>query len=228
MTELAIPFFNPADVLSLSGDDWVQQENNITETAQRAQGLDADGNEAANKRHGVTEAGTVVYECHLETGDLTLPKVGIVVGGYHLDNFVVAYNPTGWPRLTASVHNHGANAHAADLRTFTPTLTLPAQFGVPRTLGEESFALTAADCGVAGMSYSCGCTHVDEDENGDHIAGQNRDGDERLTWEFTGVPTVTPKADWDEMSDGNVKSNTAAEKSSMSWEHHITHDVPEE
>jgi len=238
MSDIAIGFFDPDDVLGLSGDGWVQQENNIATTHQRAQGLSAIGDEAAKHVHGELASGSVVYECHAETGNLTLPNAGAVLGasegvdGYLVDNCQLVYSPTGYPRLTLNVHQHGENPHAdEDMRQFTPSLTCPAQYGVPRTLGISNLGDV---CGVRGCTYTWGVTHVDEDENGDHLAGQSRDGVETLAYEFTGhdhgegdTPAFADPSGWDEMNDGATKGNTAADTSSLAWEKHAATAIPE-
>lgn len=226
MADKAINFFNPGDVLSLA-NGWVQQEDNITDTVQRAQGLGATGDEAASQTHGGSSAGTVTYENHSDSGNLVLPKPGAVLGGYHVDSFSLAYSPTGWPRLTINVHQHDSNSHATgDLNTFTPSLTCPAGFGVPRALGISNLDASA---GVRSCNYTVGCTHLDEDQNGDHWAGENRDGVETLDYEFTtgtaGLGDLFEgPAGWDELSDGSTKTNTSAENSSMQWTNHIGRD----
>lgn len=229
MSDKAVPFFNPTDVLSLGGD-MIQQSNGIKETNQRAQGLGATGDEAANKLHGGMSQGSVVYEDHTESGNLTLPNVGKVAGGYHIDSIQVEYQPTGWPRITFNVHQHDSNPHVdADLNTFSATVDLPCQFGIPRTLELASDGVTVVfangdtDSGMRSLSYTLSCTHVDEDENGDHLAGENRDGVEQLQIGFTKDPdTTTIHADWDNLDDGPDKSNTAAETGSLTLEHHVS------
>ena len=226
MSDVAINFFNPADVLSLNAANWIQQENNIVDSVQRAQGLGALGDEAVSTTHGGGSAGSVVYENHEESGSMTLPQIGSVLGGYHVDSWSLVYSPTGWPRLTVNVHQHDDNAHAdTDLNEFTMTLAPAAGFGVPRDLGISGLG---AVNGVKGCTYTLGCTHVDEDNGeGDHLAGENRDGIETLAYEFTGSDMgddFDGPAGWDEMSDGTPKSNTAAETTSMSWENHVARD----
>lgn len=227
MADKAINFFNPSDVLSLSASGWVQQQNNITDSVQRAQGLGATGDEAAKKTYDGKAAGSVVYDCFTETGNLTLPKVGQIAGGYHIDSLSLVYSPNGWPRLTVNVHQHDSNSHTSGLNTFTPSLTCPAQWGVPRALSISDLDTSA---GVRGCTYTVGCTHEDESENGDHLAGENRDGVETLAYEFTvgaaalGAEFAGPSG-WDEMSDGSPKGNTSAETRSMQWEHHIARDA---
>lgn len=229
MSDKAVPFFSPTDVLSLGGN-WAVQEVNLSDAYQRAQGLDAAGDEAVSETFDEKTSGTVVYEDHSASGgSLTLPTVGAVGGGYHIDSYQVVYSSNGWPRLTVTVHKHGQNSHAdGEQNEFNASVVLPTGFGCPReildALDATVFEVTDTDAGVRGLTYSLGCTHVDEgDEAGDHLAGENRDGVETLSVEFTKDPgsSVTASADWDEMTDGAAQGNTAAETASMSWEHHV-------
>lgn len=222
MSDIAVGFFNPADVLSLGGD-WVQQENNIVNNHQVAIGLGATGDAVAKKSHGGGSSGPVVYECHAETGNLTLPNVG-KVAAFHIDSLQLVYQPTGWPRLTCNVHQHDDNAHADDRTQYAPSITLPAQFGVPAAAGGVAGA--AATAAARACTYTLGCTHQDEDgATGNHLAGENRDGIETLAYEYTGDPgaAVTGPDGWIETSEGagTAKSNTAAETKGLSWENHV-------
>jgi len=227
-----VPFFNPSDITGLGGD-WVVQENNLALALQRTGGLGATGDEVASKTHGGKTSGTVVLECHEETGNLTLPNAGSVAGGYVLEKEELKYQPTGWPRLTLTLHQHSTNPHATGLRESVPSLVFPAQFGIPRTVDDgktpvvAQFSLGDTAAGITDLTYTLGVTHLDEDQNGDHLAGENRDGVETLSVGFTKDPeTVTGPAGWDKLNDGTTKGNTAAEKSSMAWEHHVECVVP--
>lgn len=220
MSDKAVPFFNPSDILSLGGD-WIVQEDNLADSSERAQGLAANGDEAASKLYGGKSTGSVVFECHEETGNLTLPNVGEVKGGYHIDNWSLVYSPTGWPRLTVNVHQHDDNVHAdGEMNEYAPTLTCPAQFGCPTALG---FSTSDTDVGVRSITYTLGCQHQDEpDSVGDHLAGENRDGEETLAVEFTKAPSaMTAPAGWDENSNDSKHSNTAAETGSYNWVNHV-------
>ena len=230
MADKAVPFFNPSDLLSLGGD-WIVQDHNIAAANQRAQGLAATGDEAASKLYDGKTSGSIAFECHAETGSLTLPNVGAVKGGYHIDSLQLVYNPAGWPKLTLNVHKHDDNSHAADsMNEFAPSPTFPAQFGVPRglTIGAGAQSITDTACGIKSMTYNLACTHVDElDEAGDHLAGENRDGAETLAIEYTKNPAVIANtgAGWSQMSGGSTLSNTAAETASYSWEAHVVREA---
>lgn len=231
MSDKEVPFFNPSDVLSLGGD-WVVQDNGLADSNQRAQGLKANGDEAASQLYDGKTAGTIKYECFASSGNLVLPNVGSVMGGYHIDSISLTPQATGWPQLTVTVHQHDDNAHVdGDFNEYAPSIVFPAGYGIPRTLAlvatGTAFSLDDTDAGMRGMTYTLGCQHQDEpDGSGNHLAGQNRDGVETLAVEFTKDPAVvTVAAGWDEMSDGSPKSNTAAETASMQWEHHITREV---
>lgn len=222
MADKLVPFFNPSDIVGLGGN-WIVQENNLAHSLSRAQGLNAVGDESASKTYDGKTVGSVVLECQTETGNLSLPNVGGVSGGYLVENWSLVYSPTGWPRLTINLHNHDDNAHA-DGNKFAPSLTCPAQFGCPSTLG---FSTTDTDVGVRGITYTLGCQHVDENDGvGAHLAGASRDGAETLAVEFTKVPAdMTGPADWDEMGDDEKHGNTAAETASYNWEHHVARSV---
>jgi len=227
MADKVVSFFEPVDILGL-GTGWEVQENNITHSNQRAQGLDATGDEAASKVYDGKSAGTIVYELHEATEPLqALPPIGSVQGGYHIDGGQVVYNPVGWPRVTFNVHQHDDNAHADTLRQFTPSLALVPAFGCPRTLGGIT---VPSDAGIRSVTHGFGITHTDElDGAGDHLAGENRDGMETLAYDFTGPQgVITAPVGWDEMSIGDVDANTAAETGSYAWEIHAATAVPVE
>src|SRR3990167_7645116 len=171
MADKLVPFFNPADVLALGGT-WIQQENNLADSVSRAQGLGATGDEAASQTYDGKTSGTLVYESHAETvvtPALVLPQVGWVLGRSLVDSWTLAYSMTGWPKLTVTVHQHDANVHAdATLNEFTTTIIFPAQFGIPVSLTlvatGTAWSFTDTDVGMRSLSYTLGCTHVDESD----------------------------------------------------------------
>jgi hypothetical protein len=234
MPATVLGFFTPTDVLSLGGSFIPQSDTPVT-TLKRAQGLLANGDEGISVTYGEDIKRTLVYEYQNASGDITLPAVGDVIASLHIDSVEVEYSPTSWPKVTITCHNHTENAHTS-ANEYSCTVALPAQFGIPRALDDgatptpaDIFKLGADDTtiGIKSMKYSLSCTHLDEDdEAGDHLAGENRDGVEKLDIGLTGIPaSVTTHADWDKLSDGTAKGNTVADSQTISMEHHIARDA---
>ena len=233
-TPTLVSFFSPTDILGLGGS-FVPQSNAPSASKKRAQGLLENGDEGISKTHGGETKLVSVYEYQSEAGNIALPKIGSILTSRHIDSIDVEYTPTGWPKITVNSHQHDANPHTA-ANEFTSCVVLPAQFGVPRTLLDTTpttpvviFALGADDAGIGikSLKYSFGCTHLDEDDEvGDHLAGDNRDGVEKIDVSMTGIPAaVTIGAGWDKLASGNANANTAADTDSFSLEHHVARDV---
>ena len=243
-----VTFFTPGDpldintLLGLEGSaQWIHQTNNPSKSADRAQGLAANGDEAAWKSHNAKTAGQVVYECFAASGFLTLPGVGIIAGGFHGDNVKLDYNTVGWPRLTVAVHKHdGASSHddaegGPICNTFATSLKWPAGFGVPAVITDlatpavKQFEMKAAAVGMKTLGYTLSCTHVDETGGtGDWLAGDNRDGVEQIDAEMTGVPEDTDlviDASWHRATDGSPEGNTAANARKVSISRHVEREA---
>mgnify|MGYP001240558203 CR=1 FL=1 len=237
-------FFSPTDaidintLLGLSGAArWIIQTASPSTSQDRASGLKADGDEAAYKEHNKLQNVSLAYKCFAVSGNLTIPSVGTVTGGYHIDSVALAYSPTDWPTLTVNAHKHDNGAtHAADsCRTYTSALTFTAGFGVPSSVKEGTtsiFSLSAAGIGMRSLSFNLACTHVDElGSSGNWLAGENHDGVETIDAEFTGVPNdtadLTIGAGWSRMSDGQTEGNTAVNARTLSITRHIAADAEE-
>lgn len=234
MAATVVNFFNPTDLLALGGS-FIVQNGTPSDSLERAQGLLANGDEGIAKTYGGKTNLQIAYEYQNETGNITLPNVGSVAGTYHIDRIRLEYRANAWPLITFTCHKHAANTHTA-ANEFAPTITFPAQFGIPRSL-KDTATPTAADLwkmgtddtgiGIKSMSYEIGCVHVDEpNETGAQLAGENRDGVEKLDIGLTGVPaSITVKAGWDKLSDGSPKSNTAVDQQTLSYEHHLAREA---
>lgn len=218
-----VEFFAPTDVFSI-GDDWKVQTTEKSKTKERASGLGATGDEIAHKDHSEQDGLTCTYKCYVETGNLTLPKVGAISGGYHIDSINLAYSPTDWPTLTVTGHKHSPTSHTTgSCRTYTATPVFPAQFCIPSNV--TSLSMTDASIGMRSLTYDLSCTHVDEDKCGGWLAGENHDGVETLAAEFTGVPDSLTIADgWTQTEKGDSSGNTAVTTSSVSITQHIAAD----
>ena len=217
---LNVNFFNPDALITISG--WTRQSSSNGGSKQRAQALDENGDELAYREHGNQKSVTMNFVATATTGNLTLPKIGAILNGYHVDNFTLTYSQASFPTLSVSAHKHGNAAHD-ECRTYTPSITAPACFGVPSEFGEFD---CGDDVGMRSLSYSCQVNHVDENDGaGEHLAGDNYDGSETVSIDTTGITTITAPSGWTNDSSSESKSNTAAETASASFSHHIQHDV---
>lgn len=239
-------FFNPTDILNintllgLEGDlVWDIQSNNPSVSKDRASGLNQYGDEKAWKEHNSLTRRTLVYECTALTGFLMILKAGQVTSdGIHIDSCRVEYVNAGWPKLTVQCHQHtGATGTHAEgsCRTYTKTVKLPAQFGIPAALYDYTepdavvqFGLNNAAVAMRSLAYGLSATHVDElGGAGDWFAGENRDGTETLDVGFLGVPEtaeLTIGAQWGTPSDAEAKSNTASDGRTLQLVRHIAKD----
>jgi hypothetical protein len=238
-------FFTPLDVIAINtlltlegAAMWIIQTAAPSSSKDRASGLKADGDEAAHVNHNARETVSLTYKCFATTGNLSLPKVGTVAGGYHIDSVALAYSPTDWPTLTVTVHKHGdGSTHADDsCRTYSTDIVFPAQFGVPALLDDNTpvtpvsqFAMAATGVGMRSLSFSLTCTHLDEQGGtGNWLAGENHDGVETLDAEFAGLPDdtdMTYAATWSLVTSGASSGNTTLNSRSVSLTRHIAKDV---
>ena len=223
---MPVEFFNPADETDLAGlfSDGTIQNVNISEASERVQALDDDGDELCSKLHGKKKSGTVTFKCVSCGGSsasaVTLPDVGSIVSGWHIDQISVRLSNADFPEVTLTVHKHtggSRGSHTTSCRTYTPSLTITNAFGA-----------TAPGCtvpdtiGVTSVEYTISCTHQDENGgDGEWLAAENRDGVETLTVNTVGYGSVTGPTGWDLKSDGDTKGNQAAESGTWSFEHHI-------
>lgn len=219
MLELNVKFFNPDELITLSG--WMRQTSRDNTTREKASVLGPDGDEVASRLLEEQHNITVPLVSTALTGNLALPKLGQIINGYHVDGFTLTYNQGGFPQIEINAHKHGDSDHDT-CRTYTPSITAPAGFGIPSSFGSFSIGDTV---GMRGLTYSCSVNHVDENKgNGDHLAGDNYDGTEQVSIETTGVTTITAPTGWTCDSDEINRSNVAAETHSASFSHHLTHD----
>jgi len=233
---MAVKFFSPNNPFGALAGWELQTGANPSETEQRAAALGEDGDEIAWKGYGKDAALSCTFVATAASGYLTLPDAGAVVGGAHIDSISVAYNQEGFPIMTVNGHKHiDGTGHTTPCRRYRASVKLPAKaIGCPRLIEcvspstAKAFMLTpAAKIDVRGMTYTLGCTHVDEkNAEGGHLAGDNYDGVETLSVELTGEADPTEFAvdsAWHLGTDGRNNSNTTATTSSLALEHHVAH-----
>ncbi len=229
-----VKFFSTNDPFGLT--DWeVQNGPNPTYSLQRAQALKADGDELAYQQYGGQYSATLNYVLKTVTGTLTLPAVGTVSDGWHLDNLTVSYTQTGWPTLSITCHKHDTSKGGtvdAGCRTYPPSFKVPACFGVPTAIpstgsGNVFELSTNAEVGLRSISLAVSVNHIDEMNNaGEHFASDNYDGSETLTAEFTGeIDSTDYKLGdaWAADSTAQNGGNTVASTATVTISHHIQH-----
>lgn len=236
----AVKIFAPDPTILGSLADWeLQTGGNPSLSRNRAQALKSDGDELASAQYGAKVEYVHTYNPTRFTGDaLALPKLGAILNGAHVDSVSVAYSHEVYPILTVNAHRHAAidgttETHEA-CRTYTPSVAIsPRAVGVPPTLkdadGTAIFTCPAA-VGMASLTYSATVTHLDvPDGDGNHLAGENRDGEEKLVISFTGevypadlnVSTAWALPDSWSLSQSNVDATTT----SLTLTRHIAHDA---
>ena len=102
---MAVEFFGTDSIFgSLTG--WEPQNGpNPSESKSYANALGKDGDELRNKGYDGKTSFTNTYVSTLEEGNLTLPPVGDIIDGVHIDNVQVTYNQTGFNTMTVTYAN---------------------------------------------------------------------------------------------------------------------------
>ena len=235
-------FFKPGAIIAALTDWELQTGGNPTLTRQRSQSLLSNGDQMNAVQYGAQiayvenfTAKTVVETTSKKS--LDVPGVGSVSNGAHIDQIQVVYSQTGAPTLAVNSHKHAAVNGTASThdpcRVYTGTVVLPIRaIGVPSTLkdtDDNTIFTLPAGVGMKSLTYGLAVTHQDEpDGDGGHLAGQNRDGVETLTIEFTGKVAVAELSiDGSWMlpdSDADGQGNTIATTKSITITKHITFD----
>lgn len=219
----------PEAILTVLGSSWEFQNQNAEQRSKDyINELGKTGDEILKALvNGKTSTGWQ-FVSTATTGDLTIPKVGQVVGGYHIDSAEVSWDRAQVkPKLTIVGHAHDGvtNGHN-DCRTYSPTIEVGATaFGIPADLG--AIKLTEmAEVDFRSARYSLSCSHIDETgRTGNQLKGENHDGVESFSVEFTGAATsedYTVSDGWSNTSNSKTPSNTGATTSSLELVHHIS------
>jgi hypothetical protein len=231
-------FFNPDSVIGELADWEIQEGSNPNVTRQRAQELKANGDELQSVQYGAQVAYSMNYKGKKVTGDaLVIPAPGSIKNGKHVDSVEVSYTQTDFPALAVAAHAHAAldgmpEAHD-ECRVYTPDVVLPPRaIGVPSTLkdtdGETVFTCPEG-VGMRSLTYSLAINHIDEpDGEGGHLAGQNHDGTETLTLDFTGEIDIADLGIGESWklpdSEGKTRTNAGAHTTSVTLTRHISFD----
>ncbi len=225
---MAVGFFNPDGIFAslLGVNVGTVQTTNHSTSQQRAQAVDAHGDEASAELYGGQDSVTETFKVFGGDSFSVAPIVpGTTKDGYHIDNVTVTYTPTDFPEVSISAHKHtdtatGVASHGTTHRKATSSLTLPGGFGacgIAALVGVSDTSIA-----VSGATYTLGITHEDAtDCGGAYLASENRDPVETLAVNFVGIATPTMSG-WDMTASSEDRSNTAAETSSFTFEKHGT------
>lgn len=244
-----IKFFAPTSPFAALEEEWELQGNNASDAYQMASALKKDGDFLRGVQYDGKKTISLSFIGRKTTGDFSLSMgdaaalaAGVVatVDGlaYHIDSVQVGYSQNSQPTLSISAHahldgrGHGAATAGGDggCRVYLPSLTFPAlDIGVPVSL-DGAFTLSE-DCGLSlrSLSYQLRVNHRDElDRIGRHLAGDNHDGTETLSAEFTGEFSsgdFTLGTGWYRDSTATPRSNTGVNTTTLQLTHHVAHAV---
>lgn len=215
--------FNPTSTIS-PGANWMLQSVSKQKQKQRAQALNASGNEHAYRYWGEQNTETAEFTLGGNYGandTITVPALGSGI-----TDWTLTYSETEFPKLTVQKND------AAGGGTFTlPTagddkITLPARaLGCPTSIVGIYSGLVAAKS----VQIACTCQHVEE-TNGSGIYGTKKGmRDVTITVTITGVdgkPTFTGASSgfasgWGTPSEQEGDSNTAIATGSVVYEKHF-------
>jgi len=230
----SIEFFGTASVSAPDiGACWnLQNGGGIAKSKTRSGELGAAGDELLSALWDEKWSTSFTYvfkQPSTAVSNYPFPKVGDVIGGWHIDGFSCAWSrDKAAATLTLNCHKHG-NANHDACRKYTPSLSAiaVASFGVPSAFGTAFTLAQGTSIDLRSATYSVQCNHVDEPaRDGTHLAGNNYDGSETLAVELTGAAgsddyTTT----WDNTSANGTPSNTGVTTTSLTLEHHLAHDV---
>jgi len=221
---MATAFFNTTSPFgALTG--WEINNETPTSSNDRAQALNAEGDELAHAEYNAKTTVSATYVIKAITAGQTrkIPKFGEILNGYHVDSVSISFTNTGFVGMTITGHKHGSAAHPV-CRTYTGSLAaIVAEFGCPATLTGFDIPDNA---GVRSYTWTLDGNHQDElNGTGNFLGAENYDGKESVDCELCDTGAITAASGWTLMTAANPTGNTVAETSTASAEHHIAHDA---
>lgn len=228
---MAVNFFNPEVPEGLVGAQWDVQSSNPSTTRERAASLGSDGDETASFLYGEKTTINVSCSCNAATGTaLTVPSVGSVVSGYHIDTVNLTFTATAQPTMDITAHKHALNkSHEGTHRTYSlPAAikeTLKAGVGVP--VGIAGIKLTDLAGGLSQVTIALTANHVEAPYTGTPPtipASDNHDGSVTITVEVVGDEQPATPAGFDLTDESTTNGNTTNDSRSFTYIQHVAHD----
>ena len=232
MAHGTVEFFNPTCPITV-GTDWDFQTCGPKQTATNyANELGQHGDELRHATHGKKTSWSWTFVNNKSSDAITIPKAGLVSAGWHVDSIQISWGRDQIkPKMTVNAHMHedGTNHAENSCRTYTATVAIDAvAFGVPADLGAVALA-TGAAVDFRSATYTLQVNHIDEPgRDGTQLAGENHDGTETFSVEFTGdamADDYAIAAGWTNDQKTTTPSNTAATTTSLNLIHHIANDA---
>ena len=244
-----IKFFAPTNPFATLEEEWELQNNNASDAFQMATALRKDGDFLRGSQHDGKKTISLSFISKKVDGDFSLQlnnaatlAAGIVATvdslAYHIDTIGISYSQTAQPKLDISAHahlsgkGHGPAASGGDggCRVYLPSLAFPAlDIGCPTTLGAAFTLSESCQLALRSVNYRLQVNHVDvPDRIGQHLAGDNHDGTETLSVEFTGEfddGDFTLGAGWFRDSTATPRNNTGVNTTTLQLTHHVAHRV---
>jgi hypothetical protein len=201
---------------------WALQEPSGNLQKDRANALDASGNEAASALYNTRTDYSSNYVAVTDSAAIPL-AVGAVINAIVCTQIELGTTGEGFKTMTLTGHQHANNAHTTGMATFTHGITIGTAFGAQSFIGGADSTNNAA---VQSSSLTIACDHVDINAAaGEHLAGQSHNG--RVEGSTTWAGTLTSNADsgWDVTGAESKQSNTGFLETTISATKPLTLDT---
>lgn len=215
--------FNPTSTISVTG--WMLQSVSRQKQKQRAQALNASGNEHAFRYWGEQNTETAEFTLGGDYGaddTITVPTLGSGI-----IEWLLTYAETEFPKLSVQKNSAAGGGTFALPSTGDDAITLPARaLGCPASIPGIYQGLVAAKS----VQIACSCQHVEETDGTGAYGTKKGMRDVTITVTITGIdgkPTFGSEsgdgfaAGWGTPSEQDGDSNTAIATGSIVYEKHF-------
>jgi hypothetical protein len=197
------------------GASWVRQSSTPANEKQRANALDASGQEVASTLYDSTDNVTETWVAK-DIVDLATPDLGAVVDNYVVTSIKLTTSNTAYATLEITGHKHTDGTPAQTCATGGAAL-ITAAFGA-LTLG----CSTSGTLNSSSIEYTC--QHAEaKGATGDNVAGENYDAKQVVTLTYidggvasAGAGDVTSTSTQETNTGYQVKTITGTKKLTLS------------
>lgn len=178
--------------------DFVHKTVDVETKRDRFATNDEDGDEQISILFNEMTEAMAELEAKVYSPGPTIPsEIGALLGSYLNTEMELTTQNKAAVMLRVLGHNHAQNAHGNDRRKASHGISLSKGFGAIDFLGGTA----GANASVKSSRCRIYCDHKDEeDEEGDHLIGQNYHAMIEAETVWNGVPSVAIGAGWDNPS----------------------------